>query len=149
MLEQNGKIIGSELIGQNFSDEKYFHSRPSAAGDGYDAGNSSSSNLAPTSSDLLKTITARTIELRSPDSSRKIPVDLVTASGSGLDPDISVAGALYQTAHVAEARGLPVQQVQGLVTQNITPRDWGFLGEQRVNVLNLNRALDKLTSTVP
>jgi len=149
LIEENGKIIGSELIGQKFSTDKYFLSRPSAAGDGYDASNSSGSNLAPSASDLIKTITERASELHHTNTAGKIPVDLVTASGSGLDPDISVASAQYQASHVADIRGLPIQQVQSLISQNITSRDWGFLGEQRVNVVALNRALDKLTSSVP
>jgi len=144
LIEQDGKIIGSELIGQNFIEDKYFHSRPSAAGSGYDAANSSGSNLAPTATDLLKTITARVEELRQKDDMRPIPVDLVTSSGSGLDPDISVDAALFQATRVATVRGIPVQQMQDIIAQNTTKRFGGLLGENRVNVLALNRALDAL-----
>jgi len=146
LIEKNGQIIGSELIGQNFSDDKYFHPRPSAAGDGYDAGNSSGSNLAPTSTDLLKTITERVAELRKNGDMRPIPVDLVTASASGLDPDISIAAATFQAERVASARGISVQQVHDLITLNMTPRLFGVLGENHVNVLKINRALDALSA---
>jgi K+-transporting ATPase ATPase C chain len=144
LVRSEGTIIGSELIGQNFPDDKYFHARPSAAGNGYDASNSSGSNLAPTSPDLVKTLTARVDDLRKDGDTRAIPVDLVTASGSGLDPDISVAAANFQVMRVAQARHVPVQQVQDIVAKNVTPRLFGVLGESRVNVLALNRALDQL-----
>jgi K+-transporting ATPase ATPase C chain len=146
LVEQNGKIIGSELIGQTFVGDKYFHARPSAAGNGYDAGNSSGSNLAPSSADLIKTITARVAEWRKSGDEHPIPIDLVTASGSGLDPDISVASATYQAAHIAEVRDISVSQIESLITKNTTPRTFGILGENRVNVLAINQALDLLPS---
>ena len=149
LIESDGKIIGSTLIGQNFSGESYFHPRPSAAGTGYDAANSSGSNLAPTSPDLLKTIAARVADIRKSDDNRPIPVDLVTSSGSGLDPDISPASANFQAARVAAARGLTMIQIQNIIAQNTTPPQFGFLGEARVNVLALNRALDLQHSGMP
>ena len=145
LVKEGDKIIGSELIGQKFISDKYFHPRPSAAGNGYDAENSSGSNQAPTSTKLLRTITERTEELRKTGDGRPIPVDLVTASGSGLDPDISVASAHYQAARIAAARKLPLPQVEKLISLNTTPRTFGFLGEKRVNVLAINRALDRLS----
>jgi K+-transporting ATPase ATPase C chain len=144
---KDGTIIGSELIGQTFESDKYFHARPSAAGNGYDASNSSGSNLYPTSQDLLKTITARVEELRRDGDARPVPVDLVTTSGSGLDPDISVAGARYQASHVATERQIPIARIQELIAQNTTARSFGILGTNRVNVLALNRALDLLPAT--
>lgn len=149
LVEDNGKVIGSTLIGQNFTSAKYFHGRPSAAGDGYDAANSSGSNLAPTSADLLKAVGDRVAALRASSNTVSIPVDLVTASASGLDPDISPASAHVQAARVADARGLDPKQVDDLIAQNVTPPDLGFLGQSRVNVLALNRALDKLTPANP
>lgn len=149
LIEQDGKIIGSELIGQNFTSDRYFHPRPSAAGNGYDAANSSGSNLAMTATDFLKTVAARVADLRAHDATRQIPVDLVTASGSGLDPDISVDAAYFQAMRVALARGLPPQQVHNLITEQTTSPSFGVFGTARVNVLRLNRALDKLTSTLP
>ena len=142
LVEKDGKIIGASLIGQNFSSDIYFHPRPSAAGNGYDANNSSGSNLAPTAPELLKTITARVQDIRQNNDARPIPVDLVTTSGSGLDPDISVAAALYQASRIAHARNMPPMQLQKLIDKNTTSRSFGILGEPRVNVLNLNRALD-------
>ena len=145
LIEKDGKIIGSELIGQNFTSDTYFHPRPSAAGSGYDAANSSGSNLAPTAPDLLKTVTERVTELRKTGDQHTIPVDLVTTSGSGLDPDISVAAANFQAARIAQARNIPTTQIQDLITQNTTPRTFGLLGENRVNVLRLNQTLDLLS----
>jgi K+-transporting ATPase ATPase C chain len=145
LVEKDGKIIGSGLIGQNFSNDAYFHPRPSAAGSGYDASNSSGSNLAPTAPDLLKTIGERVAELRKTNAQSPIPVDLVTASGSGLDPDISVDAANFQAPRIAQTRNLSAQQVQELISQNTTPRLFGMLGENRVNVLKINQALDMLT----
>jgi K+-transporting ATPase ATPase C chain len=144
LVEQNGLIIGSKLIGQPFTQDKYFHPRPSAAGNGYDASDSSGSNLAPSATDFLKTVTERALELRKSSTMQQIPVDLVTASGSGLDPDISVAGALFQAERVAASRGLSLHQVQELITSATEPRTFGFLGENRVNVLTINQSLDQL-----
>jgi len=146
LIRDGNTVIGSELIGQNFSSEKYFHSRPSAAGSGYDAENSAGSNLAPTSGDLIDTVSERVADLRSGDDHRAIPVDLVTASGSGLDPDISVASALFQAPRIARVRGIPLPQIENLISSVTTPRTYGILGENRVNVLKINRALDLLNS---
>jgi K+-transporting ATPase ATPase C chain len=144
LAEQNGTIIGSELIGPPFTSSKYFRARPSAAGNGYDASNSSGSNLAPTAPDFIKTIAARVADLRQEGEVRPIPVDLVTASASGLDPDISIAAADFQASHVAVARGLSITQIENLIAHNTTPRAFGILGEPYVNVLAINRALDVL-----
>jgi K+-transporting ATPase ATPase C chain len=149
LVEKDGAIVGSELIGQNFTGDAYFHPRPSAAGSGYDASNSSGSNLAPSSPALLKTIGQRVAELRLSGNADSIPVDLVTTSGSGLDPDISVAAAVFQAARVAHARNLALPQLQDLIARNTTPRMFGILGENRVNVLAINRALDKPTEAAP
>ena len=138
----NGKTYGSELIGQQFDDPKYFWGRPSAAG--YNAAASSGSNLGPTNPALLERIQARIKSLKAvdPNNPLPIPVDLVTASASGLDPDISVAAALYQVHRVAQARGLSDEAVKTLVDKYTQGRQFGFLGEPRVNVLLLNLALD-------
>jgi K+-transporting ATPase ATPase C chain len=144
IIIMDGKAVGSELIGQQFSDPKYFWGRLSAAG--YNAAASSGSNYGPMNPDLLKAVQARIDALKAadPTNTLPIPVDLVTASASGLDPQISVAAALYQVHRVATARGLSEAQVQSLVTQYTEGRQFGFLGEPRVNVLLLNLALDNL-----
>jgi potassium-transporting ATPase KdpC subunit len=144
IILKDGKAVGSELIGQQFDDPKYFWGRPSAAG--YNAAASSGSNYGPMNPDLLKAVQARIDALKAadPDNPLPIPVDLVTASGSGLDPHISVAAALYQVHRVASARGLSEAQVRALVEKYTDGRQLGFLGEPRVNVLELNLALDGL-----
>jgi potassium-transporting ATPase KdpC subunit len=147
VIVKNGAPIGSQLIGQSFSNPKYFWSRPSATSpQPYNGVGSSGSNLGPLNPALTDAIRARILALQSADPGNKapVPVDLVTASGSGLDPHISVAAAHYQTARVARARGLNLPAVQALVAAHLQGRLWGVLGEPRVNVLELNLALDDL-----
>ncbi len=138
LLEHNGVIVGSAILGQPFTGPSFFHSRPSSAGTGYDGANSSGSNLAPTSKTLVDRVDA---SVKAEEATGPVPVDLVTTSASGLDPDISIASALYQVARVAKERHLPEASVQQLVQQHITGRQFGVLGEPRVNVLQLNLAL--------
>jgi potassium-transporting ATPase KdpC subunit len=145
LIVEGGKVVGSALIGQPFDDPRYFWGRPSATTPFADnAGSSSGSNLSPTNPDLVRTAQARVDALRSadPGNTAPVPVDLVTASGSGLDPDISPAAALYQAPRVARARGLDPERVRELVTRHTQGRSFGVLGEPRVNVLALNIALD-------
>jgi K+-transporting ATPase ATPase C chain len=141
-----GKVIGSELIGQNFTSRKYFHPRPSAAGnDGYDATASGASNYGPTNQKLVDRVKASIAKFRNenPDYSGPIPADLVTASASGLDPHLSPDSARAQAARVAKARGVTVEQIDQLIAQSTENPDLGLLGEPRVNVLKLNLALDR------
>jgi len=149
LIETRNGVIGSELIGQNFSGEAYFHPRPSAAGQGYDAANSSGSNSGPTDPAFLKTVSDRAAALKKSENLATVPVDLVTASGSGLDPHISPAAARVQIPRVAAARHMDAVKMESLVTQYTEPRTLGFLGASRVNVLLLNRALDQTTSAAP
>jgi K+-transporting ATPase ATPase C chain len=145
LVKADGVVVGSSLIGQQFSDPRYFHPRPSAAGTGYDGLASGGSNLGPTNPDFLKSIEERVAAYRKENNlpaTQAVPVDAVTASASGLDPEISVANAKLQAARVASARGTTVDQVLALVNANTTGRQWGFLGEPGVNVLELNLALD-------
>lgn len=150
--DEHGHVIGSELIGQPFSGPHYFQSRPSATGPvAYNAAASSGSNLGPTNSALTDVVKERVAAARQDrkNTEETAPVDLVTASASGLDPHLSPAGALYQAERVAVARGLSEQRVHELVEQHIEPRTLGLLGEPRVNVLHLNLALDKLAVAAP
>lgn len=144
LITRNGAVIGSHLIGQSFTGATYFHSRPSAAGTGYDAGSSSGSNLAPTSKSLIDRTTASTVTEQT--GAAPVPVDLVTASASGLDPDITPAAALYQIPRIARERHLSESALTALVATHTTPRQFGLLGEPRVNVLDLNLALDNLSA---
>jgi K+-transporting ATPase ATPase C chain len=146
MLSVGGKEIGSALIGQNFTKPEYFHPRPSAAGnDGYDATASTGSNYGPTNQKLFDRVKSAMEQFRkeNPDYTGPIPADLLTASASGLDPDISPASAEAQAPRVAKARGIDLHQVEGLISENTKVADLGFLGEPRVNVLELNLKLDE------
>jgi potassium-transporting ATPase KdpC subunit len=158
LIERDGKVVGSALIGQEFKDDKYFHGRPSATTTAdpadatktvpapYNAANSAGSNLGPTSKALNDRVKEDVDKLKAENSNAAVPIDLVTTSGSGLDPDISPEGALFQVPRVAKARNMPEDRVRQLVTENTQGRLAGLLGEPRVNVLELNLALDRATA---
>jgi len=148
LIVRDGKTVGSRIIGQAFSSAGYFHSRPSAAGDaGYDAANSGGSNLGPTNAKLITRITTDVAELQKENPGVPVPIDLITTSGSGLDPDISPAAAEYQVPRVARARKATDAEIRNLVLKHTSGRQWGFLGEPRVNVLELNLDLDSRFGT--
>jgi K+-transporting ATPase ATPase C chain len=142
----NGKAVGSAIIGQLWTKPQYFQGRPSAAGKGYDPTSTGATNLGPTSKKLIDSTRATIAALKkaNPDATIPVPMDLVTSSGSGIDPDVSPEGAYYQAPRVAKARNLPVAAVNALIARTILPRTLGFIGEPRVNVLQLNMALDSL-----
>jgi K+-transporting ATPase ATPase C chain len=150
LITKDGVVLGSKLIGQPFTGPGYFNGRPAAAGTGYDAANSSGSNLGPTNASLIARV-EQSVQMwkgregKAGHAGSDVPVDLVTTSASGLDPDITVAAAEYQVPSVAQTRGLPRDKVERLLQTHIDPRQFGFLGEPRVNVLELNLALDSVS----
>ena len=142
LIVRNGAVVGSRIIGQTFVGAGYFHSRPSAAGNGYDAANSGGSQLGPTNKQLIDRVSASVAANQADNPGQPVPIDLVTTSASGLDPDISPAAAEFQVARVAKQRGVTEAQVRKLVQEHTLQRQFGLLGEARVNVLELNLELD-------
>jgi K+-transporting ATPase ATPase C chain len=145
LISRQGAVIGSRIIGQGFSGAGYLHSRPSAAGNGYDAANSGGTNFAPTNQKLIDRVNADVAKLQAENPGHPIPVDMVTTSASGLDPDITPASAEFQVPRIAHERGLDEQQVRQIIQRHTEGRQLGFLGEPRVNVLEVNLALDDVS----
>jgi K+-transporting ATPase ATPase C chain len=145
LIMKDGQVIGSELLAQSFTSDRYFHPRPSAAGNGYDATASGGTNLAQSNAKLVQRIQSDIDKLQALNPGKPVPIDMVTTSGSGLDPDITPDNAYYQAPRIAKTRNLTEEQVRTLIAQHTTGRDLGFLGEPRVNVLALNLALDQMS----
>jgi K+-transporting ATPase ATPase C chain len=143
LIERSGRVIGSRIIGQTFSSPGYFHGRPSAAGAGYDAANSGGTNLGPTSRKLVDAVKAAVEAAKRENPSAPVPIDLVTSSASGLDPHVSPAAARFQAPRVARERGVGEADVRRMIEARVQGRQWGLFGEPRVNVLELNLALDE------
>lgn len=143
LIKHDGKIVGSHLIGQGFTGPAYFHSRPSAAGNGYDAANSGGTNLGPTNEKLVTRVAQEVTSLQAENPGRPVPIDLVTTSASGLDPDISPAAAEFQVPRVARERGTTQADIRQLIAKHTVGRQFGILGESRVNVLEINLSLDE------
>jgi K+-transporting ATPase ATPase C chain len=143
LVSRNGEVVGSRIIGQTFAAPGYLHSRPSAAGNGYDAANSGGTNFGPTNQKLIDRVKADTERLQAENPGVPVPVELVTTSASGLDPDLSPAGAEFQVPRIAHERGLSDEQVRAIIARYASPRQLGYLGEARINVLEVNLALDE------